>query len=118
MISFVDWHHVDADPDSTFHFDADPYPDPDPSPSSNAGKSKIFGDFYSQQCQCEPYRCGQENQIKSLLTHSLSVSNHHIFQYFEHLVELDTDPNAAPDLDRQALDANPDPDPPKLYQSD
>jgi DNA-directed RNA polymerase subunit E'/Rpb7 len=27
---FVDQHHVDADPDTTFHFGADPDPDPDP----------------------------------------------------------------------------------------
>ncbi len=31
VISVADPHHLDADPDSTFHPDADPDPDPDPS---------------------------------------------------------------------------------------
>jgi hypothetical protein len=31
LTSVVDPHHVDADPDSTFHPDGDPDPDPDPS---------------------------------------------------------------------------------------
>ncbi len=30
-VSAVDPHHVDADPDSTYHPDADPDADPDPS---------------------------------------------------------------------------------------
>jgi hypothetical protein len=39
----VDWHHVDADPDRTFHFDADPDPGPDPTPSfTNVGKLGII----------------------------------------------------------------------------
>jgi hypothetical protein len=30
MYSVVDSHHLDEDPDSTYHPDADPYADPDP----------------------------------------------------------------------------------------
>jgi hypothetical protein len=71
------------------------------------GKSKIF-DLFSQQCQFTLF----------YLSHCHHRHMCHIFQYFRqleifsekvalHLDEMDTDP------DRQALDADPGPDPSK-----
>jgi hypothetical protein len=42
----LDRHHIDADPDLTFHFDADPDLNPDPTPSfTHVGKSEFFSSF-------------------------------------------------------------------------
>jgi hypothetical protein len=52
----VDWHRIDADPDSdpdpTCHFDAAPDPDPDIFSSfTHVGNQEKICDFCSQQCQ-------------------------------------------------------------------
>jgi hypothetical protein len=54
LISDVDRHRFDADPEPTLYFDVvqDSDPNPDPSLSfTHVGNQKKFFDFYSQQSQ-------------------------------------------------------------------